>query len=356
VKPAISGLPKVANRLSASPGKWSPGDATFSFRWRADGVAIAGATGATFTPTAAQEGQKISVRVTASKLGYPTTSVISASTPAVLPGVITNTVAPSISGDAKVDAVLTVSAGSWNPIPDVLTYQWSADGAPIPGATGPTLGLDASLVGKVVAVTVTASRTGYTDVPVTSPGTAAVAPGTITQITLPSITGIPRLGQRLTLDVGTFAPGTSDVAVQWLRGGVPVTGAHASRYRLTPADLGHHVTARVSVSRPGYTNLVERAPRTALVKSLPTVTVTGQPGRTGRARFTVTVTAPSVTPVGGVVRIRSNGRFLKDVTLSAGTATTTISGLRAGTRSFAFRYLGSRTVARGVGRTPVTIR
>ncbi len=355
VKPSVSGMAKVGTMLTASPGKWSPADATISFRWRADGVGIAGATGATFTPTPAQEGKMLSVRVTAARLGYPTTSVVSASTPAVLPGVIANTVAPSISGDAKVDATLTASAGSWNPSPDALTYQWSADGAPVAGANGPTLAEDASLVGKVVTVTVTASRAGYTDVPVTSAGTAAVAPGTFTEITSPSVSGTPRLGQTLTLDQGTFTPGTSDVAVQWLRGGVPVPDAQASSYLLTPADLGHHMTARVTVSRPGYTTLVERAPRTASVKSVPTVKVVGQPGRRGRATFTVTVTAPGVSPVGGVVRIKSKGKFLRDVALSAGTATTTVSGLPAGTRPFAFWYLGSRTVARGVGRTSVNI-
>ena len=355
VKPAISGMTKVGTMLTASPGKWSPADATISFRWRADGERIAGATGATFTPTSAQEGKKLSVRVTASKLGYPSTSVISASTPAVLPGVIANTVAPAISGDAKVDATLTASAGSWYPAPDALTYQWSADGAPLAGANGPTLVAEPSLVGKVVTVTVTASRAGYTDVQVSSAGTPAVAPGTFTEVTRPSVIGTPRLGQTLTVDEGAFSPGTSDIAVQWLRSGVPVPGAQASTYLLTPADLGRHISARVSVSRPGYTTLVDRAPRTALVKSVPTVTVIGQPGRRGRARFTVTVKAPSVTPVDGVVRIKSRGELLRDVTLSAGTATTTISGLPAGTRSFAFWYLGSRTVAKGVGRTSVNV-
>ena len=356
VQPAISGMAKVGTTLVVWPGKWSPADAGVSFRWRANGVAITGATRSTFTPTPAQEGKQLSVRVTASKPGYPTTSVVSASTPAVLPGVIANTVPPSISGDAMVDATLTASAGSWNPTPGAVTYQWSADGAPIPGATGATFVPDASLVGKVVTVTVTASRAGYTDVLATSPGTTAVAPGIFTEIAPPSVSGSPRLDQTLTVDTGAFAPATSEVAVQWLRSGVPVPDAQDSSYQLGPEDLGHRMAARVTVSRLGYATLVAPAPRTALVKSAPTVTVVGQSPRRGRARFTVTVTAPGTTPVAGVVRIRSSGKVLKDVTLSAGRATTTITGLRSGTRAFAFRYLGSRTVTQGLGRTSVNIR
>jgi surface antigen len=354
VKPVISGLPKVGSPLTATPGTWNPADATLRVRWRADGVRIAGATGFTFTPTPVEEGKRITVRVTASKLGYPTTSVVSAATTAVLPGVLRNSVAPSISGPAQVDATLSASPGTWTPVPDALSYQWTADGATIDGATGPTLVEDAALVGKRVTVTVTASRPGFTDVSVTSPGTGPVAPGSFTVTRTASLSGSPRLGQILDLDEGALSPAGSDVTVQWLRGGVPVPGAEASTYQLTEEDLGHRMSARVSVARPGYTTLVETTPASAVVKSVPTVTALGQPGR-GRVTFTVTVTAPGVSPVEGVVRIKSGGQVLKEVVLSGGKATTTVSGLPAGTRYFALRYAGSRTVATGVVRSSVKI-
>ena len=63
-------------------GKWTSGT-TFTHQWFANGVAVTGATAPTFVPRAAQQGKKITVRVTGSKAGYPTTSRTSAATAAV---------------------------------------------------------------------------------------------------------------------------------------------------------------------------------------------------------------------------------------------------------------------------------
>jgi hypothetical protein len=80
--PRISGTPKVGRRLSVVRGTWTAGT-SFSYRWYANGKAIAKATRSTYTPTKGVKGKRISVRVTGRKAGYATVTTTSARTAAV---------------------------------------------------------------------------------------------------------------------------------------------------------------------------------------------------------------------------------------------------------------------------------
>jgi hypothetical protein len=85
VIPTITGTAKVATLLTASTGTFT-GDAviTYTYQWYAAGVAIAGATASTFTPTATEVGKIITVRVIASNASG-TAMAFSAATAAVIP-------------------------------------------------------------------------------------------------------------------------------------------------------------------------------------------------------------------------------------------------------------------------------
>src|SRR5690606_2265323 len=116
--------------LTASPGTWSPSGASFSYQWAVDGEDVAGATGATFSPRAADVGLTVTVTVTGTLAGYVPASASSAPTAAVAEGTFT-TVAPTISGTAQVGETLTATVPAWTPEATSLSYQWKADGAPI---------------------------------------------------------------------------------------------------------------------------------------------------------------------------------------------------------------------------------
>lgn len=344
VATTISGTAKVGSVLTASPGRWNPADATLRYQWRADGVNITGATSPTLTLALAQQGKKITIQVTASKLGYPTASVVSAATAAVQPGVLTNTLAPVVTGEPTVDSVLTAGPGQWNPVLDSVRYQWRADGAPVQGATTPSLTVTPSLVGKALSVTVTAIKSGYAAVAVASAATKPVAPGTLTVTDPPSVIGVPQPGQTLTLVQAGVTPQAAG-EVQWLRAGVPVPGATGATYRLSAADLGSRVAAGVRLTRDGYNTATTLAPATPQVRSTPTIRVTTQAG-TGRLVVNATVTAAGVSPVTGVIRVRSRGAVLKEVPLRNGAARTTVTGLPRGTWTFRFRFPTTSTVSR----------
>ncbi|WP_327257108.1 hypothetical protein [Streptomyces sp. NBC_01244] len=81
--PAITGTAKVGRVLTASRGTWTPAPTSYTYKWYADGKLITGATRSTFTPTSAQRGKRITVKVTANRTGHMSGTATSGATGAV---------------------------------------------------------------------------------------------------------------------------------------------------------------------------------------------------------------------------------------------------------------------------------
>ena len=174
--PTITGSARVGSVLTAVPGTWGPAPVVLKYQWRADGVVVLGANSATLTLSSARLGKTMSVSVTGSKTGYTSVKKTSAATAAVAAAVpaVSPAPVPVITGTARVGSTLTAVPGTWGPAPVVLSYQWSANGVAIIGATKPTLTPNSTRAGKTLTVSVTGSKTGYTSVKKTSAATAAV--------------------------------------------------------------------------------------------------------------------------------------------------------------------------------------
>jgi hypothetical protein len=71
--PTLSGTTKVGKTLTVNAGAWSP-TPTLSYQWYRGTTAIKGATLTSHKLTSADKGKTISVKVTAKKTGYPTTT------------------------------------------------------------------------------------------------------------------------------------------------------------------------------------------------------------------------------------------------------------------------------------------
>lgn len=82
VAPAITGTSRVGQTLTSTTGTWS-GSPTFTRQWKANGIAISGATGATYVPVVGDVGKTITVTVTATN-DAGNVSVTSAATAAVI--------------------------------------------------------------------------------------------------------------------------------------------------------------------------------------------------------------------------------------------------------------------------------
>jgi hypothetical protein len=109
----ISGAVRVGSALTAT-GAWGPAPVTLKYQWKANGVALTGATAATYTPTTAVLGKTLTVTVTGSKAGFTTVAKTSAVSVKVAVGVLTAPV-PTISGSPTAGSVLTVVPGAWGP-------------------------------------------------------------------------------------------------------------------------------------------------------------------------------------------------------------------------------------------------
>ena len=171
-RPTIVGTPRVGSALVAKAGTWSA-TAEYSYRWYAGGVAVPGATGRTFTPTAAQRGKTVYVRVTARKAGYTTAAAVSTGTTAVAYGHIRFSTLPRITGTLKAGEVVTLDPGAHSPSAATLRYQWLRDGKVLKGFTGRTRRISSSDAGHLISVRVTASAPGYTTAVVTTAGRRA---------------------------------------------------------------------------------------------------------------------------------------------------------------------------------------
>lgn len=79
-KPTISGTVRVGSTLMARVSGWSPTPSTLRYQWYADGKAIPGATSSKLKLTSSRYGARITVKVTASRSGYVTTTRTSAET------------------------------------------------------------------------------------------------------------------------------------------------------------------------------------------------------------------------------------------------------------------------------------
>ena len=130
-------------------------------------------------------------------------------------------------------------------------YQWRADDADIPGATGSTYTLADADEGKTIKVRVSFTDDAGNDESLTSAATEPVeakpnSPATGT----PIISGTAQVGETLTVDTSGIADanGLDDAAFsyQWLADDVEVQGATEAAYTLVSSDEGKTIKARVS--------------------------------------------------------------------------------------------------------------
>ncbi|MFK4065777.1 Tat pathway signal protein [Streptomyces sp. NPDC029674] len=171
--PQVTGTATVGSKVTADPGTWSPAPSSYTYRWKADGETIEGATAPTYKIPAKHLGKKLTVAVTAH--AGPRDATANSAPVTITKGAAPKATAkPSITGTAKVGKTLKSTKGTWSPAPSSYSYQWYANGTKITGATKSSLPLKTAQRGKKITVKVTAHRTGHSDGTSTSKATATV--------------------------------------------------------------------------------------------------------------------------------------------------------------------------------------
>jgi hypothetical protein len=269
---APSGVAMQGQALTLTGGTWSAAASSFTYAWlrcNANGricATIAGATAASYTPTADDVGHRLVASVTA-KNATTTASALSIETApiAALP-VLANTVAPTVAGAEKVGQKLTAASGTWTgTAPIAFTYQWyRCDGAAahcssIHGATAATYKLVTADGGKTVALTVTAKdSTGTKAAYAAAVGLVAAAASTLFATAQPTVTGKATAGSALTVSAGAWSV-TPTTTFTWERCNAngricaPIAGATSSSYTVVSADAAHALVALVHATAGGTT-------------------------------------------------------------------------------------------------------
>lgn len=249
--PQLSSDIMVGGSARMRIGTWDPGVA-ISMQWLRDGEPIVGANQYHYKITADDLNHKISAQVTGTKPNFTTTTKTSEEIEiSQLGGILLK--APQISGQVEVGETITAVVDTSDQGIS-YTYQWRRDGVDIEGATSASFTLSSEDVNKRIYAWILASKRGYSSVFVQTPEVRIklympLAP-------TPKIAGTPALGQTLSADLGTWAPGTN-ISVQWMRDGFPIITPLRPTYKVQAADVGHSITIQIRANLWGYEDEVK---------------------------------------------------------------------------------------------------
>jgi hypothetical protein len=172
-----------------------------------------------------------------------------------------NLTTPSFSGIAQAGQKLTATPGTWSRTPSSYRYQWQrcpavgqAACTGIASATASTYTVAPADAGYKLRLGVTAQNRGGDSATATSARSDEIPPALQS---VPTISGLPAVGQSLTASPGTWQ-GLGDVyEYQWRRCDITgancadIAGAVGPSYTPTPADLHFTIVAAVTATATG---------------------------------------------------------------------------------------------------------
>ena len=237
--PTLLGGGVIGAPVTVDPGTWANADA-LRLQWCRDGVAIEGATEASYLPVAADDRTELTCRVTATNAA----GEASAETTAVevrYPAPVAADLADLellLDGDGSVAAGRAFTGAG-------LSFTVSGAGATIDAATG-AVSIPTSALLAATEVTVSASNSGGAASVSFKASVKGVAPKVATA---PKLSGTGKIGAAVSVDAGAWDGKPAPVtALQWCRDGVAIEGATAASYLPVAADDRAALTCRVSAT------------------------------------------------------------------------------------------------------------
>lgn len=250
---------------------------------------------------------------------------------------------PTISGTLRQGETLTATNGTWENSPTAFSYRWQRCGtdgtgcANIAAAVRRRYTLTAADVDHTMRVVVTATNAdGQASATSRASGVVSADSGP-RNTQRPTISGVPRVGEELTADPGTWTGGVSSFAYQWQRCDTvgsncsDVTGANGRTYGVRAADVGRTLRVEVTArNEAGSTS--STSDRTAVVRSATSPPPPPPPPPSGNRRPTIALLNARLLGRKVYVRVRICDDSRKNVTIIERDSK---PGVRSYTRRFA---------------------
>jgi len=250
----------VASGSGASFSVVASGTPAPTLQWKKDGVAIAGATNATFSITSVQASDAGSYAVTATNTAGAVTSnsavlALSAAGSGTAPTIATQPANRAVALGTSVTFTV-VAQGTPEP-----TYQWKKNGTAIAGATG---------AGFTIASTQAADAGSYT-VTVTNPAGSLTSNAAVLSFASAPVVITPpasltvKAGESATLTV--VVSGSPAPVFQWTRNAAPIPGANSATLTIAGAQVSDSGTYGVIVANAAGAVISESARLTVMPPS-----------------------------------------------------------------------------------------
>jgi hypothetical protein len=282
--PVIFGAAEVGAMLRASTGTWTGSPTpSYTYQWQlceADGSRCAdidGATSANYNVESADLEGALRVTVTASNIAGGARAASEPSEEVTL-GPPSELSAPAIEGTEQVGQALQGDPGDWGGSEPQLSYQWQlceADGsgcADIANATKAEYELSSGEVGHAVRLEVGASNDLGSVAAISRPTIPVESESTLLSASTPEITGVPQVGQLLTVTTGSWLGiETPGYAYQWQRcdedgeGCADIEGASEADYEAAGADEGYVLRVLVRASEEHATAAAVSTPTNPII-------------------------------------------------------------------------------------------
>jgi len=244
--PRIVGRVVVGSELSVDAGVWDDG-VTFAYKWLRDGDEIPNATSSSYWVVPEDYSKKLSVRVVGAKPFFVSAERPSVET-SVSAGLMSEVSVPVVVGSLVGASVLRVDTGVWDE-GVTFVYQWLREDIPISGANKNTYTLADKDYFRKLSVEVLAIKEGYQSEITTTLG-KIYRPRNFYKTSIPKVQGGSKVGQTLTVILGSWDSGTT-FTYQWWRNGKPVAKANKSSYKLSSLDKGAKITVGVTAKKIG---------------------------------------------------------------------------------------------------------
>lgn len=269
--PVINEAPASLTVTEGEPASFSvraSGSNPLSYQWRKNGVAIAGATTATYSIAATvlnENGAQFTVVVSNSAGSViSTVATLTVRAAQVPPSIVTQPQSQTVNAGTRV--LFTVVATGTAP----LTYQWMKNGIAIPNATQATYTIEAALSDDDGAMFTVAVRNNA-GTAISQPAILGVRSAPVILMQPASITVVEGQPARFAV----MANGSEPLVFQWRRNGAPILNANATNYTTpatTMADNG--AVFRVEISNPVGSVLSIEAVLTVVAKPIAPIIIT----------------------------------------------------------------------------------